>query len=203
MANMHSSSSSSNLVHWGVNAPLQFDIIECGKGGDCLFYTLAQALFLIDNVNVDMIQLRKWMASTIKPENIREFCQEVCEEQKHYCPSGALNFELVLKQYCQHPNILSIIRQIVQRPGWTFQGTDGSLRWLLHHHPHFFNKGFVIFSSWGFDHTQVIKTSKSRDYILLFNNAHTSHWQLASMSGYCGIEWHLVDLILSLNTNSS
>uniref|UniRef100_A0A6C0BMI3 OTU domain-containing protein n=1 Tax=viral metagenome TaxID=1070528 RepID=A0A6C0BMI3_9ZZZZ len=185
---------SAHLPTWH-NAPIVFNLLECGGGGDCLFHVLAAALNLLEGTRLSMVQVREWLANCVKVETLSAFCDMILDEQRSGRARGSANMERVIKNAT--PKLLETLQALIKKPGRLFQGTDGCLRWLLEHHPQFVHYGFVIFSSWGYHHTQVIETPKSRIYILIFNNAHTQHWQLVAMSEFIAVEKHLVEVILS------
>jgi hypothetical protein len=177
--------SSSKWQKWKASA-FHLMIAECGGGGDCLFHCLAKALTDITKERLCMQDIRSMLAESLTEKNIASYVQLIADDHAQHLPFGSHNFGK-MAQYLQKPRAcrqrcLSIIQTIVKRQGRLHQGTDVTLKWLGLYSNWFqaANIGFVVFSSFGPGFTSIIGDMDKTDYyVLLFNHANASHWQLA------------------------
>jgi len=144
-----------------------------------MFHVLCHSLKALGYPIKTMMQVRKLLSGSLNYDNQANFCKKMWTEQGLVCPTD-----------------LHQLQTLIETRGASFQGNDTCLSWLLQHHPWFEKLGFIIFSSWGFHHTQVLSTSSSQAYLLLLNRADINHWQLASMNHWVAISKPLVPLIL-------
>jgi len=107
-------------------------VVDCGGGGDCLFYVIAKSLQLSgipQFKTATMPMMREWAADMLTETNFVEFMHD-------------------------HKNIITNVSQsaltemkaTIQRSGNDYQGETGTLQFLLLHHPEFrkLKLGFLV-----------------------------------------------------------
>ena len=181
--------------------PFKFNTLECGAGGNCLFYCCARAISMHFEKyqDVSMIDIRNMLASTININNVSTFINKTREDNHDFMPAGTYKISSKLTQTLNPTERVKHIRKIVSTVGLAYQGSDITIRWLLTYSKWIRNNkiGFVILSSFGPAFTTVfdVPGENSSYYIMLFNSAN-SHWQLATFPDQCGASmidshaWH-------------
>ena len=147
-----------------------YRIIECGGGGNCLFHSIAYGLKSIQRNAFQMKDVRGYLANTVTADNVSEFIRLTQEDQSLARPNGTIPIhQLMGKQ---------TVRAIIAKCGKAYQGTDTTLRWLVHNSQLFKKIGFLIFTEFGIGHTCVIDTPQTCAYITLVNRSSSDHWQI-------------------------
>lgn len=160
------------------HAPFRFWIEECGGEGDCMFHAVAVGIGRMTNQRYSMQQVRQLLSTSLTTDNFTAFLD--CT--RHDIDQGGKMAQLqtiITNQPAREPEMLGIVRKVIEAPGHAFQGTDTCLEWLTTHVPLFRQIGFMIFSSYGPDFTVVINP-KAENFLLLFNTPN-NHWQLGSL----------------------
>jgi hypothetical protein len=154
-------SSSRTLKKWNTST-IEFLVEECGGGGDCMFHAVAAAFNRLFTQTVTMQTIRDALATSINSENIHMFAELM-----------DIPMNLSLTQ----------VRDLVRRPGASFQGTDVVLQWLCMYSILFTEHrvGVVCFTGYGPGYEMRIGDDEATQlYILLYNHFGT-HWQLANI----------------------
>jgi hypothetical protein len=156
-----------------------YRIVECGGGGNCLFHSIAHGLKSIQRNPFQMKDVRGYLANTITPDNVSEFIRLTQEDQSLAKPPGTIPMHQLMGN--------QTVRAIVSKCGRAYQGTDTTLRWLVHNSRLFENIGFLIFTEFGIDHICIVDTPKTRAYITLVNRSSSDHWQILEQKSNDGL----------------
>jgi hypothetical protein len=164
---------SNQLAKWK-DGTLQFILEECGGGGSCLFYCVAEGMSRLINQTWSMEYVRDRVANSITSETLPLFIDSMIEDQSQQTRVDG--------QRINHSYDLNSLRTLISSTGTAFQGTDIVIRWLLTYDPVFTRCaiGFILFSSFGPGYTQILNEESAEHFILLFNYANM-HWQLMNV----------------------
>ena len=162
-----------NIDKWR-NAKVSLILEECGGDGSCLFYSIAVGASRLLNQTWSMEYVRDRIASSITQDSLKEFLQLMIDDQSQKLLPNAT---VIDSSYS-----LQQVQSLISEPGPRFQGTDAVLRWLVDRDPLFseYGIGFVLFSSFGPEYTEILSEDSANCFIILFNHAN-SHWQLGNV----------------------
>ncbi len=186
-----------NISSWN-NPNLPTDVkymrwMECGGGGDCMFFAIAEALNQqLKKPDWTMQKVRNLASSLVTEKNVDEMLNEYAQmeiKSEKFDPATILKEQDIKKRIEQ-------LQKAIITPGWTFEGDDLILKHLLGHAP-FSDIGFVVLSCFNqlrkvdpklaktkdekvlcfCPRVSVIKNDKSKWFISLYNLRNV-HWQL-------------------------
>lgn len=166
---------------WSVS-PLKLKTVETGGGGDCMFSSLAYAIEKWSGKKVYMQYIREELAQCINLGNVLSFVKVICEDHAEYTPSGAIDWNTISFPL-EPPALLIMVRDMVLKPGESFQGTDIVLRYILQYSRYLqqLSVGIIAFNSFGPGFTEIYPRPSvlcRETYLCLYCHGN-SHWKVA------------------------
>jgi hypothetical protein len=185
-------------------------ITECGANGDCMFYVICRALKRDMTLSVKVHELRLILARYITEYNVCEFIN-LTQDDENISKWNVQSFPFVRFRTLHPQMVLSDdditdicndrsithktfdttlprnfikrdnVKRVISREGWTYTGSDITLRYLLRTRIFADRRlGFLILSSFGPSFVSVIDTPTTEYYICMYNDR-GRHWMLAGI----------------------